>query len=551
MTQLTGQPILVLPEGAQRLLGRDAQRSNIAVAKAIANAIRSTLGPKGMDKMLVDDLGDVTITNDGATILDDMTVEHPAGKMMVEVAKTQDEEVGDGTTTAVVIAGELLKNAEDLLEKKIHPSVVIRGYGMASTKCLEVLADRADKVEFDNNELLKQMAIVAMTGKGAERAGNHFSNIAVKAVKQVADREGENVSIDSDYIKIEKKKGGDLVDSELITGIVIDKERVHTGMPKHVANAKIALLDSALEVKSTETDAAIQITSPDQLQQFLAQEENMLKEMVDDVKKTGATILFCQKGIDDMAQHFLAKEGIFAVRRVKKSDMEKLARATGASVVTNLHDLTENDLGAAGNVEERKIAGEDMIFVEKCTDPKAVTILVRGGTEHVIDEAERALVDAIGVISSALEDKRFVIGGGSIEVELALALTDYAKTVGGREQLAISAFAQALEVIPRTLAESAGMDSIDTLVELRAKHEQGDKDLGVDVMAAKTAKMSELHVFEPAKIKKQAITSASEVTEMILRIDDIIASSGAKGGAPPMPPDMGGMGGMGGMPGMM
>lgn len=546
MTQLTGQPILVLPEGAQRLLGRDAQRSNIAVAKAIANAIRSTLGPKGMDKMLVDDLGDVVITNDGASILNEMTVEHPAGKMMVEVAKTQDEEVGDGTTTAVVLAGELLKNAEDLLEKKIHPSIIIRGYGMASTKCLEELKDKSQDVEFTDDELLQQMAVVAMTGKGAERAGPHFAGIAVKAVKQVADHDGKNVSVDSDYIKIEKKQGGDLVDTELINGIVVDKERVHSGMPKKLTNANVALLDSALEVKNTETDAEIRITSPDQLQAFLAQEENMLKEMVDEISKTGASVLFCQKGIDDMAQHFLAKAGILAVRRVKKSDMEKLARATGASVVTNIHDLSKEDLGKAGIVEERKIAGEDMVFVEECKDPKAVTILVRGGTEHVVDEAERALIDAIGVTSSALEDKKVVIGGGSIEVELALALNNYAKTVGGREQLAISAFASALEVIPRTLAESAGMDSIDTLVDLRAKHEKGKKKTGVDVMNAKIADMTGIHIFEPAKIKRQAITSASEVTEMILRIDDIIASSGSGKPAPEMPP--GGMGGMGGMP---
>ncbi len=546
---MAGQPILVLPEGAQRLLGRDAQRSNIAVAKAIANAIRTTLGPKGMDKMLVDDLGDIVITNDGATILEEMTVEHPAGKMMVEVAKTQDEEVGDGTTTAVVLAGELLKNAEDLLEKKIHPSVIIRGYGMASAKALEFLREKSADVSFDDDKLLKQMAMVAMTGKGAQRAGDHFAGIAVQAVKQVADRSKGSVSIDSDYIKIEKKQGGDLIDTELINGIVIDKERVHSGMPKKVENAKVALLDSALEVKNTETDAEIRITAPDQLQAFLAQEENMLKEMVDDIQKSGANVLFCQKGIDDMAQHFLSKAGILAVRRVKKSDMEKLSRATGATIVTRIQDLSAGDLGDAGLVEERKIAGEDMVFVEKCRDPKAVTILVRGGTEHVVDEAERALTDAIGVISSALEDKKVVVGGGSIEIELALALNNYAKTVGGREQLAISSFASALEIIPRTLAESAGMDSIDTLVELRAKHEKGDKFAGVDVMGGKVSDMEKIHVFEPAKIKKQAITSASEATEMILRIDDIIASSGKGSNTPPEMPPGGGMGG--GMPGMM
>jgi thermosome len=474
-----------------------------------------------------------------------MSVEHPAGKMMVEVAKTQDEEVGDGTTTAVVLAGELLHNAEGMLDKKIHPSVIIRGYEMAAGKAQELLAKASQKVEFNDDKMLRQMAIIAITGKGAERASDHFADIVVKAVKLVADKDGDTVTVDSDYIKIEKKQGGDLVDSELINGILIDKERVHPGMPKNLKDAKIALLDAALEVKNTETDAEIRITSPDQLQAFLSQEENMLRDMVEVVKKSGANVLFCQKGIDDMAQHFLAKAGILSIRRVKKSDMEKLARATGANVLSNIHDLSKSDLGHAGKVQEKKIAGEDMVFVEECKDPKAVTILIRGGTEHVVDEAERALVDAIGVVSSALEDKKVVIGGGCIEVELAMLLDDYAKTVGGREQLAISAFASALEVIPRTLAESAGMDSIDTIVELRAKHLKGEKGMGVDVNNCKISDLAKSHVFEPAKIKQQAISSASEVAEMILRIDDIIASSGKK---PQMPP--GGPGGMGGMGGM-
>ncbi|MBN3037396.1 MAG: TCP-1/cpn60 chaperonin family protein [Candidatus Diapherotrites archaeon] len=541
MTQIGGQPILVLPEGAQRLLGRDAQRANISVAKAVANAVRSTLGPKGMDKMLVDELGDIVITNDGATILSNMTVEHPAGKMMVEVAKTQDEEVGDGTTTAVVIAGELLKEAEELLEKKIHPSIITRGYIMASQKAIDFLNEASDTVDFGDDERLNQMAVVSMTGKAAESVGKHFAEIVVKAVKEVSDESDGKITIDTDYIKVEKKQGGDLFDTTLINGVLIDKERVHSGMPKEVKNAKIALLDAALEIKETETDAEIRITSPDQLQAFLAQEEKMLRDMVESVKKAGATVVFCQKGIDDMAQHFLAKEGIFAARRVKKSDMEKLARATGATLVMNVKELSAGDLGAAGLVEERKVAGEAMTFIEDCKDPKAVTILVRGGSEHVIDEAERALNDAIGVVSSALEDRKIVPGGGSIEIELAQALNRYAKTVGGREQLAIQAFANAVEVIPRTLAESAGMDPIDTLVELRAKHEDGtNKAYGVDVLRAKTADMFSLKVLEPTKIKRQAILSASEVAELILRIDDIIASSG-KRAEPSMPP--GGMGG--------
>ncbi|MCD4739613.1 TCP-1/cpn60 chaperonin family protein [archaeon] len=549
MTQLTGQPILVLPEGAQRILGRDAQRVNISVARAVANAVRTTLGPKGMDKMLVDELGDIVVTNDGATILDEMSVEHPAGKMMVEVAKTQDKEVGDGTTTAVIVAGELLKNAEDMLDQKIHPSIIVRGYNMAANKSLELLKKHSLDVSADETEKLEQIADIAMTGKGAERVGKKFGEITVKAVKQVAEERNGKAVVDTEYIKIEKKQGGDMLDSELIEGLVIDKERVHAGMPKLIKDAKIALLDAAMEVKETETNAEIRITSPDQLQGFLEQEGKMLKGMVAQVKESGATVVFCQKGIDDVAQHFLSKEGIVAVRRVKKSDMENLARATDAKIVTNIKDLTSIDLGSAGIVEERKISGDDMIFVEECKDPKSVTILVRGGTEHVIDEAERSLHDAIGVVASAIEDGKVVLGGGSIEIEVSLGLDEYAKSVGGREQLAISAFAKALEVIPRTLAESAGMDSIDTLVELKAKHQKGEKNYGIDVTRNKLEDMQKLKVIEPTRIKEQAITSASEVAEMVLRIDDIISSSGkGKGG---MPPDMGGMPpGMGGMPPM-
>nr|AAZ32099.1 archaeal thermosome [uncultured euryarchaeote Alv-FOS5] len=545
MVQMSGQPVLILPEGTQRVVGKDAQRINILVAKAVASAIKSTLGPKGMDKMLVDDLGDIVITNDGATILDEMNVEHPAAKMMVEIAKTQDKEVGDGTTTAVVIAGELLTKAEELLDKKIHPTIVIKGYRIAADKAIKELDSIAMEVKPEDEKTLKKLAITSMTGKGVEEARDTLASIVVSAVKQVAEKDNGKVVIDTDYIKIEKKQGGDLEDTELINGVIIDKERVHPGMPRVVKDAKIALINAPIEVKETETDAEIRITSPDQLQAFLDQEEKMLREMVDKIKASGANVVFCQKGIDDLAQHFLAKEGILAVRRVKKSDMEKLAKATGATIITSIKDLSEKDLGYAGKVEERKISGENMIFVENCKDPKAVTILVRGGTEHVVDEAERALNDAIGVVSSAMEDGKVVTGGGSTEVALAMRLREYAKTVGGREQLAIEAFANALEIIPTTLAESAGMDPIDTLVELRAKQEkEKNPHLGIDVFKGKIVDMEKDNVLEPMRVKKQAIASASEAAEMILRIDDIIAATSKKssGGGN----EMGGMGGMGG-----
>jgi len=546
--QFGGQPILILPEGATRILGRDAQRTNIAVAKAVANAVRSTLGPKGMDKMLVDELGDITITNDGATILEEMNIEHPAGKMLVEVAKTQDDETGDGTTTAVIIAGELLKRAETLLDQSIHPSVIINGYKMAQEKAIEELMKVSDPISIDEEDKLVKVAIISMSSKGA--AGNKkqgLAKIIVKAIKQVAEKRNGEVVIDEDYIKIEKKEGGDLDDSELINGIVVDKERVHPSMPRTIKNAKITLLDAALEIKETETDAEIRITSPDQLQAFLNQEENMLKDMVEKVVKSGANVVFCQKGIDDMAQHYLAKAGIYAARRVKKSDMDKLSRATGAQVVTNLSDLNQKDLGFAGNVEEKKVAGEAMTFVEDCKEAKAVTILVRGGTQHVVDEAERAVVDGIGAVSCAIEMGKIVFGGGAIETAIAVKLRDHAKQIGGREQLAVEAFADSLEIIPRTLAESAGMDPIDTLVKLRSNHAKGNKSSGVNVKQGKVDDMKALDVIEPTKVKRQAFASASEAAEMILKIDDIIASSKPKMGGGGMP---GGMPGGGEMPEM-
>lgn len=542
--QIGGQQVLVLPEGSSRILGRDAQRTNIAVGYAVASAVKSTLGPKGMDKMLVDEMGDIVITNDGATILQEMHIEHPAGKMMVEIAKTQDAEVGDGTTTAVVLAGELLKKASELLDQGIHASTIINGYKLASRKGIDALYEIGDSVTLEDKKTLQKIAAISMGSKtvGAGDNKDKLAELVVSAVTQIAEKKDGKMTIEKDYAKIEKKQGGDITQTSLINGVIIDKEVVHPNMPKRVDNAKIALVDAALEIEKPETDTRISITSPDQLNSFLEQEEKMLHQMADKVAATGANVLFCQKGIDDVAQHYLAKKGILTARRVKKSDMEKLAKATGGSVITTLESLSAKDLGHAGLVEERKIAGEQMVFVEKCKNPKAVTLLVRGSTQHVIDEGERALVDALGATSSAVEEGRYVIGGGATEIELARRLKKYAVEVGGREQLSIQAFAEALEVIPRTLAESCGMDSIDTLVELRSKHEQKQANVGIDVYKNRVADVKALGVIEPLKIKKQAMQSASEVTEMILRIDDIIASRSNRPSAP-----AGGPGGMGGM----
>ncbi|AAL82098.1 thermosome subunit [Pyrococcus furiosus DSM 3638] len=525
MAQLAGQPILILPEGTQRYVGRDAQRMNILAARIVAETIRTTLGPKGMDKMLVDSLGDIVITNDGATILDEMDIQHPAAKMMVEVAKTQDKEAGDGTTTAVVIAGELLRKAEELLDQNIHPSIIIKGYTLAAQKAQEILENIAKEVKPDDEEILLKAAMTSITGKAAEEEREYLAKLAVEAVKLVAEKEDGKYKVDIDNIKLEKKEGGSVRDTQLIRGVVIDKEVVHPGMPKRVEKAKIALINDALEVKETETDAEIRITSPEQLQAFLEQEERMLREMVEKIKEVGANVVFVQKGIDDLAQHYLAKYGIMAVRRVKKSDMEKLAKATGAKIVTNIRDLTPEDLGYAELVEERKVAGESMIFVEGCQNPKAVTILIRGGTEHVVDEVERALEDAIKVVKDILEDGKILAGGGAPEIELAIRLDEYAKEVGGKEQLAIEAFAEALKVIPRTLAENAGLDPIETLVKVIAAHKEKGPTIGVDVYEGEPADMLERGVIEPLRVKKQAIKSASEAAIMILRIDDVIAAS--------------------------
>jgi len=546
IAQIGGQPVLILPEGTLRTKGRSAQENNIAAAKAVADAVRTTLGPKGMDKMLVDSIGDIVITNDGVTILDEMEIEHPAAKMMVEVAKTQNEEVGDGTTTAVIIAGELLKKAGELLEQEVHPTVIIRGFNLAKERALKAMEKISKPIALDDADELKKIAKTSMSGKSAYSYGDKMAELVVKAVRQVAEKKDGKVVVDTENIMRVKKHGGSSEDTELIDGIVIDKEVVHPGMPKTIKNAKIALLDAALEVKETETDAQIQITDPARLQEFIEQEEKMLKNMVEKVAASGANVVLCQKGIDDVAQHYLAKKGVLADRRVKKSDMEKLAKATGTRIVTNLNDLRKEDLGFAGLVEEVKIGDEQMTFIRKCKNPKAVSILVRGGTEHVVDEIDRAIEDAIGALASAIEVGKIVAGGGAPEAEAARELRKLSEGFSGREQLAVNAFADALEVIPRSLAESGGLDPIDTLVALRAAHEQNKVETGVNVLEGGISDMIKLGVIEPLKVKTQAINSASDAAVMILRIDDIISASKLeKGGMPSMPPG-GGMGG--GMP---
>jgi thermosome len=538
--QLGGQPIIILREGATRNRGQEAQNNNFAAARAVAAAVRSTLGPKGMDKMLIDSMGDITITNDGVTILKEMDIEHPAAKMMVEIAKTQDAEVGDGTTTAVVIAGELLKNAEGLLTQGVHPTVIAEGYRMAAAEALVMLNGFAITVKPSDTAMLKQIAETALTGKNAEVSKDRLTDILVRAITFVTDPDGK---VDIAHINVEKKVGGSVDDTNLIEGMVIDKERAHPSMPRSVKNAKILLLNAALEFKKTEVNAKINISTPGQAQAFLDEEEHMVQTMVDKVVKSGATVIFCQKGIDDVAQHYLAKAGILAIRRLKKSDIENLARATGANIVISIDAITQKDLGAAGLVEERKVSGDEMIYISKCKDPKAVSIIVRGGTEHVVDELERAIHDALMVVSVVVEGKKIVAGGGAPETELSLQLRRYASQEGGRVQLAIEAFAAALEVIPRSLAENSGLDPIDMLVAIRAAHEAGKKNFGLDVFEGKPVDMLKAGVVEPLRVKTQAISSASEAAVMILRIDDIIASSksGAPGGG--MPP-----GGMGGMP---
>jgi len=511
-------------------------------AQIISEVLKSTLGPRGMDKMLIDSLGDITITNDGATVLDEIDVQHPAAKMMIEVAKTQDDEVGDGTTTAVILAGELLKKAGDLLEQNIHPSIIISGYQKASKRAMGTLEKLAIDVDLDDRETLMKLATTSMRSKAVSMARTHLAGIAIDAIKQIIEERDGDVIADVDNVQIVKKEGKSLEETELVRGIIVDKEVVHAGMPKQVEEARIALIDAALEVEKTEFDAEVRIRSPDAIKAFLDQEAEMLRKMVDRVKDSGANVLFCQKGIDDVAQHFLAKEGVLAVRRVKKSDMEKLAKATGAKIVSNLTDLKESDLGACEEVEERKVGDDKMVFVEGCKDPRAVSVFIRAGLERMIDEAERTMNDALYVISDVAELAKMVPGGGSIEEELSKAVRAYARKVGGREQLAIEAFSDALEVVPKTLAENAGLDVLDTMVELKASHEKKDGfAMGVNVFKGGIVDMLEQGVVEPMAVKMQAIKSAVEVASMILRIDDVVAASTEKMEAP---------GGPGGPPGM-
>ncbi len=542
--QAGNTPILVLKEGTRREKGKGAQFENISAAKAIADAVRTTLGPRGMDKMLVGGLGDVTITNDGVTILKELEVEHPAAKMIIEVAKTQDEEAGDGTTTSVVLAGELLKKAESLIERNVHPTVIIKGYRMAESKAIEVLEKASLPVSVKDKEILNDIARTAMYSKSASSSMETLAKISVDAVTAVAEERDGKYVVDDDNIQFVKKHGASIDETELIEGIIVDKEASHTAMPKSVEKAKIALLDAALEIKKTEIDAKIEITDPSKLQQFLAEEENMIKRMVEKVKQSGATVLFCQKGIDDLAAHYLSKEKIYAVKRVKKSDMEKLSKATGANIISRIDDLTSSDLGNAQSVEEKKVLDDRMTFVTGCKNPKAVSILIRGGTEHVVDEIERSLVDATSVVAVAIEDGRMTYGGGAMATELALKLGDYATSVGGREQIAIEAYAEAFEVVPTTLAENAGLDPIDILIDIRKAHKNGQVSAGVNVITGKVGDMKREKVIEPIRVGRQAIHSATDAAVMILKIDDVIASK-AKDMAPPK----GGAGGMGGMGG--
>jgi len=544
-TSAGGVPVLILKEGSSRSRGKEAQHSNIMAAKVVAETVKSALGPKGMDKMLVDSFGDVTITSDGRTILDEMDIQHPAAKMMVEVAKTQDSEAGDGTTTAVIMSGALLDKAEDLINKSVHPTIIIDGYKKASEKALETLEKIAIAVDLSLQEYLKKTAMTSMASKLVAEHREYLADLAVKAVLQVAEKEPGKSKADIDDIKVEKKTGESVSDTKLINGIVLDKEVTHSGMPKRVENAKIALLDTALEIEKTEFDAKINIESPEQIDAFVKQEESMLREMVDKITATGASVILCQKGLDDMIQHFLSRKGILAVRRIKKSDMEKLSKATGGKIITNLDDMNPADLGYASLVEERKIGDDKMTFVEGCKTPRAVTILIRGGTERIVDEAERSLHDALCVVRDIVEEPKVVAGGGAPELEVSRVLKKYAETLPGREQLAVKCFAEALETVPLTLTENAGLDPIDILSELGARHEKGETWAGIEVRSGKVQDMTEAGVFEPLAVKKQIIKSATEAASMILKIDDVIASGKMK--APPMPPGgpPGGMGGMG------
>ncbi|MCW4018383.1 MAG: thermosome subunit beta [Candidatus Bathyarchaeota archaeon] len=539
--QAGGVPVLVLKEGTNRSRGKEAQTTNITAAKIVAESVRSALGPKGMDKMLVDSFGDVTITSDGRTILDEMDVQNPAAKMMVEVAKAQDNEAGDGTTSAVVVAGELLSKAEELLEKNIHPTVIIDGYKIAQEKALETIEKIALTIDLKDTSYLKKAAVTSMASKLVAEHKDYLADIVVKAMLAVAEKQGDGYKADVDDVLVEKKTGDSLRETTLVSGIVIDKEIVHAGMPKRVEKAKIALLDSSLEIEKTEYDSKLTIESPEQIEAFLNQEETMLKAMADKIAASGANVVICQKGIDDMVQHFLSKKGIAAVRRAKKSDMERLAKATCGSIVSNLESLTANDLGHASLVEERKIAEDKLIFIEGCKQPKAVTILIRGSSPRLNNETERSIHDALCVVRDLIREPKIVAGGGAPELEMSLVIKKYAEGQSGREQLAVKAFADALEIIATTLTENAGLDPIDILSDLRSRHEKGETWAGIEVLSGKVQDMSKAGVYEPLAVKKQILKSAAEAATLILKIDDVIASQKMK--APPMPP--GGMGGMG------
>jgi thermosome len=522
-------PIFILKDGTQRTRGRTAQSNNIAAAKAVADAVRSTLGPKGMDKMLVDSMGDVVITNDGATILKEMDIEHPAAKMIIEVAKTQEQHCFDGTTTAVVLSGELLKRSEDLIEQNVHPTVICEGFRLAAEKAVELLESHGIATNNDDSVLM-EVAKTALTGKSAGAVKSFMADICVRSVNAVGLIEGEQRIVDLADIKVEKRQGGSIKDSTLIDGIILDKERVHAGMPRSIKGAKIALVNSAIEVKKTEVDAKIQITDPNQLSKFLEEEEKYIKGLVEKIKNSGANVLICQKGIDELAQHYMAKQGIFAIRRAKKSDMEALSKATSGKIVTNLDDLTIDDLGNAEKVEEKKIGESEMTFITGCPEAKSVSVLLRGGTEHVVDEIRRAFDDAVGVVSVAWEDGAVLTGGGSVLAALSRDLRTFAETIGGREQMAIEAFASALEIIPRTLAENAGLDPVTTLIELRKAHADGQSNAGINVYEGGVVDMRSANVLEPIRVVEQAIQSATETAVMILRIDDVISSKGVSMG---------------------
>jgi thermosome len=532
----------VLREGSNRSRGRDAQHGNITAAKVVAESVRSALGPKGMDKMLVDSFGDVTVTSDGRTILDEMDIQHPAAKMLVEVAKAQDNEAGDGTTSAVIIAGDLLNRAEELIDKNIHPTIIIDGYKKAAEKALETLEKLAIPVDLTKQDFLKKAAVTAMASKLVAEHKDYLADLAVKAMMAVAEKQDGSYKVDVEDVRVEKKTGESIGDTTMINGIVLDKEVVHSGMPKRVEKAKIALLDTSLEIEKTELDSKINIESPDQIEAFLKQEESMLRDMADKIVAAGANVVICQKGIDDMVQHFLSRKGVLAVRRAKKSDMEKLAKATGAKIVTNLDGISQADLGYAALVEERKIGDDKMTFIEGCKNPRAVTLLIRAGTQRMIDEAERSIHDALCVIRDIIEEPKVVAGGSAPELEMARVLKNYAETLPGREQLAVRIYAEALEAIAITLTENAGLDPIDILSELRSRHEKGEKWAGIEVIEGKVQDMSKIGVFEPITVKKQIIKSATEAASMILKIDDVIASEKMK--APPTPPGGGAPGGM-------